>query len=110
MVLPVLYGPPHAGRGRAADQALEADQAPRSATRTALRKGVSSLVGHVSAKRCCIGHMTAAKSKTHQSAILTSQFPTPRLVLLPRPPQFMCRSSANRLVVLWAAPKIRLWR
>ena len=61
MVLPLLSGPPHAGRGRAADQALESHAPACAADRTALRAGRSRPAARANARRCCTGPTTAGE-------------------------------------------------
>jgi len=55
VVLPVLYGAPHAGRGFPADQTLEGNPAPCCANQTALRSGRSDVPAAAAASIAALG-------------------------------------------------------
>ena len=63
VVLPLLHGPPHAGRRPPADQALEGDPASRTAGAERIASPAICSAGRGSVRRCCIGPTTAARSE-----------------------------------------------
>ena len=63
VVLPLLYGPPHAGRGRAADQALEGDPPPRRAGQAKLRARRSDLPAAAAPGAAALGLDTATSEQ-----------------------------------------------
>ena len=56
------HGPAHSRRGRAPDQTLEGDPPPRRARSSGIANRATSPAGRGSARRCCIGPMTAERS------------------------------------------------
>ena len=60
VVLPLLHGPPNAGGGRAADRRWRAIRRHVAASREGTASRAISTAGRGSARRCCIGPMTAA--------------------------------------------------
>ena len=68
VVLPLLHGPPHAGRGHAPDRALEGDPPPCAAGRKRTASPATCCAAAASARRCCTGPTTAARSKPQSAS------------------------------------------
>ena len=68
VVLPLPPGPSHARRGRATDRPLEAIRRHIAQLRRACEPG-DCCAGRVSARLCCIGHMTAVRFRYCATAV-----------------------------------------